>query len=90
MRIKIPETLNQEFNGFENLMRAKFEEFLISTPQFKLNNSRNVREDDEDKDLNNKRFQITGGNLIQQIIEQLLHLILKHFHLIMKKYQMKN
>ena len=44
-------------------MKTKFEEFLISTPQFKLNNSRNVKEDDEDNELNNKRFQITGGNL---------------------------
>jgi len=60
---KNPATLNQEFNGFDNLMKTKFETFLISTPQFRLNNSRNIKEDDEDNELDNKRFKIIGGNL---------------------------
>ena len=44
-------------------MKTKFETFLISTPQFRLNNSRNIKEDDEDNELDNKRFKIIGGNL---------------------------
>jgi len=57
------DTLNTTFSGFENLIRTKFEEFLVSTPEFKLNNTRNVK-DGDDKELNNKRFQILGGNLV--------------------------
>ena len=56
------ETKNKTFNSIEIEIRQKVEEFLINTQEFKLNNSRNVQEN-ELEELLNKRFKISGGEL---------------------------